>query len=158
MSNIGGDNTLANTNQRKPITIYLMPSTIEHLEKISNYLSVREHRDVSIERIIKAAIADYIDVMSPTSNAEITSLKSLIFETNQEKPYAIKNRFKEIMKQKGIKAVQIHRDTGISESNLSQLLNNKNLNMTLDSFLRIWIALDCPPIADCLYREYIEPK
>ena len=51
------------------------------------------------------------------------------------------------MKQKRIKAVEIHRSTGISESNLSQLLNNKNLNMTLDSFLRIWLALDCPPIA-----------
>jgi DNA-binding Xre family transcriptional regulator len=144
---------MTETNNRKPITIYLMPSTIEQLEKMSYYLSVREHREINIERIIKAAIADYIDVMSPFSDEEITSLKSLIFETNSEKPYAIKNRFKEIMKQKGIKAVQIHRDTGISESNLSQLLNNKNLNMTLDSFLRIWLALDCPPIADCLYRE-----
>ena len=62
------------------------------------------------------------------------------------------------MKQKRIKAVQIHRDTEISESNLSQLLSNKNLNMSLDYFLRLWFALDCPPIADCLFREDLKPK
>lgn len=149
---------MSDPNERIPITIHLKTSTIERLEKMSSYLSIREHREIPIERIIKAAIADYIDVMSPLSDSDITSLKSLIFDTRKEKPYAIKNKFREIMKQKGIKAVQIHRETGISESNLSQLLNNKNLNMTLDSFLRIWLSLDCPPIADCLYRDDLEPE
>ncbi|KAA9014888.1 helix-turn-helix domain-containing protein [Niallia endozanthoxylica] len=144
---------ITDQDSRIPVTIYLKPSTVEQLKQISHYLAVREQQEVPLERIIRAAIADYIDMMAPLSDTDTTALKSLLFEPNNEKPYAIKNRFKEIMKQKGIKAVQIHRDTGISESNLSQLLNNKNLNMTLDSFLRIWLALDCPPIADCLYRE-----
>ncbi|WP_394237496.1 helix-turn-helix domain-containing protein [Niallia oryzisoli] len=147
---------ITDRDSRIPITIYLKPSTVEQLKKISHYLAVREQQEVPLERIIRAAIADYMDIMAPLSDADTTALKSILFEPNNEKPYAIKNRFKEIMKQKGIKAVQIHRDTGISESNLSQLLNNKNLNMTLDSFLRIWLALDCPPIADCLYRENLE--
>jgi len=147
---------ITDRDSRIPVTIYLKPSTVERLKKISHYLAVREQQEVPLERIIRAAIADYMDMMAPLSDADTTALKSILFEHNNEKPYAIKNRFKEIMKQKGIKAVQIHRDTGISESNLSQLLNNKNLNMTLDSFLRIWLALDCPPIADCLYRENLE--
>lgn len=147
---------ITDPDSRIPVTIYLKPSTVEQLKKISHYLAVREQQEVPLERIIRAAIADYMDLMSPLSDSDTTALKSLLFEPNNEKPYAIKNRFKEIMKQKGIKAVQIHRDTGISESNLSQLLNNKNSNMTLDSFLRIWLALDCPPIADCLYRNTLE--
>lgn len=139
-----------------PITVYLKPSTVNRLEDINTFLSVKHNQEKNIERVIKDAIASYLDVMSPIPEKDILSLKTLIMENRKDdQPYAIKNRFKEIMKQKNIKQVQIHRDTGISESNLSQLLNNKNPTMTLDSFLRIWIALDCPPIADCLYRENI---
>jgi DNA-binding Xre family transcriptional regulator len=138
-----------------PITIHLLPATVERLKEISNYLSIRHNQKKTIERIIKSAIAGYLDVMSPLSDEEILFIKTLIVDN---KRYAIKNRFKEIMKQKKIKAVEIHRSTGISESNLSQLLSNKNLNMTLDSFLRIWLALDCPPIADCLYRDDLDPN
>src|SRR3954466_14839633 len=129
------------------VTIHLLPSTIENLKEISIYLSIRHNQEKTIERIIKSAIADYLDVMSPIPDQEKLYIKTLLVDDTK---YAIKNRFKEIMKQKGIKAVKIHRDTGISESNLSQILNNKNINMTLDSFLRIWFALDCPPIGDCL--------
>jgi len=136
-----------------PVTIHLLPSTVEKLKGISNYLSIRHNQEKTIERTIKSAIAGYLDVMTPLSNQEKLYIKTLLVD---DKKYAIKNRFKEIMKQKKTKAVQIHRDTGISESNLSQILSNKNLNMTLDSFLRIWLALDCPPIADCLYREDLE--
>jgi DNA-binding Xre family transcriptional regulator len=149
---------MSNTKQKEipvPITVHLLPSTLKKLEHISIYLSIRHNQEKSIERIIKAAIANYLDVMVPIPEQDKQYIQTLIVDGPK---YAIKNRFKEIMKQKGIKAVQIHRDTGISESNLSQLLNNKNLNMTLDSFLRIWIALDCPPIADCLYREDLDPK
>ena len=135
-----------------PITIHLMPSTVEKLKEISIYLSIRHNQEKPIERVIKSAIADYFDVMTPLSEKEKTFIKTLLVDDHK---YAIKNQFKEIMRQKRVKAVKIHRDTGISESNLSQILNNKNINMTLDSFLRIWLALDCPPIGDCLYRENI---
>ena len=136
-----------------PVTIHLKTHTIEKLFKISSYLSLRNNEEKPVEYVIKAAIADYLDVMLPTSGKEKKYIKSLLFDGPK---YVIKNRFKEIMEQKNIKAVQIHRNTDISESNLSQILNNKNQNMTLDSFLRIWIALDCPPIADCLYRENLD--
>ena len=136
-----------------PVTIYLKPSTIEKLQEISIYLSIRHNQEKPIERVIKSAISNYLDVMRPLSAEEKTYLKTLLVD---DKKYAIKNRFKEIMKQKSIKSVKIHRDTGISESNLSQILNNKNLNITLDSFLRIWLSLDCPPMADCLYRENLK--
>ena len=91
--------------------------------------------------------------MTPLSEEEKTYIKTLLVD---DKKYAIKNRFKEIMKQKGIKSVKIHRDTGISESNLSQILNNKNLNITLDSFLRIWLHWIVLQLADCLYRENLK--
>lgn len=140
-----------------PITVYLKPSTVDRLNRISHYLSIRDNSEYNVEKVIKAALVDYLDLMEPLSEEEKSNLKSLIFSPRSEQEYALKNRFKEIMKQKGIKAVQIHRDTGISESNLSQVLNNKNQNMSLDYFLRIWIALDCPPIGDCLYRKDLKP-
>ncbi|WP_338472734.1 helix-turn-helix transcriptional regulator [Niallia sp. XMNu-256] len=118
-------------------------------------MAFKEKREETVEDTIKAAIADYLQVMEPLPAEEVNSLRSLIFQPGIEKPYALKNRFKEIMKQIGLKAVDLHRDTDISESNLSQILNNKNQNMSLDYFLRIWFALGCPPIGECLYRENI---
>ena len=51
----GGNHTMTEEENRKPITIHLLPSTIKQLEKMSYYLSVREHQNIGIERIIKAA-------------------------------------------------------------------------------------------------------
>jgi DNA-binding Xre family transcriptional regulator len=145
------------TTERIPVTIYLKPSTIERLNKITTYLSFKNEREETLECTIRASIADYLEVMDPLSQEEIHTLRSLLFQPRTEKPYALKNRFKEIMKQKGMKAVTLHRLTEISESNVSQVLNNKNLNMSLDYFLRFWFALDCPPIGDCLFREDLKP-
>jgi hypothetical protein len=145
------------TPERIPVTIHLKPSTIERLNKVTTYLSFKHQDEQTLERTIRAAIADYLEIMDPISPEEIHTLRSLLFQPRTEKPYALKNHFKEIMKLKGIKAVDIHRLTEISESNLSQVLNNKTLNMSVDYFLRIWLALNCPPIGDCLYRENVEP-
>ena len=136
------------------ITIQLMPSTIKRLEEINHYLAIRNEHDLTLEDTIKDAIANYLDVMRPLNKEEINYIGTLIVDGT---PYAIRNRFKEIMKQKGMKAVKLQRDTGISKSNISQVLNNKNLNMSLDYFLRIWFALQCPPIGECLYRENLKP-
>lgn len=136
------------------VTINLKPQTVERLEKICQYLNFRRKKDHSLEYIIKASIADYLTLMNLKTESQKANIRNLIMEA-ERKPYAIKNYFKEIMWQKGMKAVDLHRETDISESNLSQVLNNKNLNMSLDTFLRIWLALDCPPIGECLYRENI---
>jgi DNA-binding Xre family transcriptional regulator len=136
-----------------PITIHLLPSTVDKLEKIRDYLSIRYNQEKQIEGIIKGAIVDFLDIMFPVSDVEMLSIKALILDDTK---YVIRNRFKDIMKNKNIKSVEIHRNTGISESTLSQILNNKSHNMSLDYFLRIWLALDCPPVGDCLYRENIK--
>ncbi|MFE8701008.1 helix-turn-helix domain-containing protein [Cytobacillus sp. FJAT-54145] len=136
-----------------PITIQLRPQTIQRLQEVATYLSFRDSEETTVETVIKGALVDYLDVMTPIKSDEVTTLKSLLFHPKTLQPYMIKNRFKALMKKKGLKAVDLHRMTDISESNLSQVLNNKNQNMSLDYFLRIWIALDCPPVGDCLYRE-----
>ncbi|MDF1511047.1 helix-turn-helix transcriptional regulator [Robertmurraya sp. DFI.2.37] len=136
-----------------PITIHLLPSAFDKLEKIKDYLSIRYNQEKQIEGIIKGAIVDFLDIMFPVSDVEIFSIKALILDDTK---YVIRNRIKDIMKNKKIKSVEIHRNTGISESTLSQILNNKSHNMSLDYFLRIWLALDCPPIGDCLYKENIK--
>lgn len=72
------------------------------------------------------------------------------------KPYRLRNKFKEIAKNKNLSQQQIAEMSNIEPSNISLIFRNKN-QPSLDYFLRIWIALGCPPISDCLYRE-IEEK
>lgn len=147
----------SNFNEKRiPVTVHLSPSTVKELQKVSDYLTIRHRQEKSIERVIKGALADYLDLMYLYSEEEIAYIKTLIADKSQKGN--IKNHFKDIMKQKGLRAADLHRITDISESNLSLILNNKNTNLGLDSFIRIWLALDCPPLADCLYKETIESE
>lgn len=134
------------------VSLQLQRTTIQRLDKVATYLTFKHGKSVSLEKVIKGAIVDYLDLMEPITEEEKLNLKSIVIGPSNDEDFVLYNRFKEIMKRKQIKAVQLHKETGISESNLSQVLNNKNQNMSLDYFLRIWVALDCPPIGDCIYR------
>lgn len=68
------------------------------------------------------------------------------------KPFRLKNKFKDITKSKGMSQERLADLTGIAPSNISVIFRNKS-QPSLDYFLRIWIALDCPPLDKCLYRE-----
>ena len=71
------------TNDPIPITIHLMPSTVEKLKEISIYLYSRHNQENPIERVIKSAIADYFDVMTPLSEKKKLLLKlSLLMITS----------------------------------------------------------------------------
>ncbi|WP_405101467.1 helix-turn-helix domain-containing protein [Oceanobacillus sp. FSL H7-0719] len=63
------------------------------------------------------------------------------------------NKFKEIAALKNVSQRDVSRITGINPSNLNQIFNNTNKsNPRLDTFLKIWIVLGCPPLNKCLYR------
>lgn len=102
---------------------------------------------VEEEDVIKAALLWYLDKVEKFNEiVEASGFNDL------GKPYRIKNRFKFYLKEQGMKQNDLSEMTGIDKGNLSLILNNRN-QPSLDYFMRIWIALDAPPIEDVLYRE-----
>ncbi|MEH7374056.1 helix-turn-helix domain-containing protein [Neobacillus drentensis] len=67
------------------------------------------------------------------------------------KPYRLENSFKKILQEKGMRAKDLAEITNIHAGNISIILNNRS-QPSLDYFLRIWIALGCPPLNECLHR------
>lgn len=70
----------------------------------------------------------------------------------KDKKGAIKNNIKRIMKERKMTQKELAELTGIDKSNLSIYMNNKS-QPSIDFFLRIWHALEYPPLTDILYRE-----
>lgn len=68
------------------------------------------------------------------------------------KPFRLQNKFKDIAQSQGINQQRMSELTGIDPSNISLIFRNKS-QPSLDYFLRIWIALKCPDLNKCLYRE-----
>jgi len=67
-------------------------------------------------------------------------------------PKKIKNNFKELLKLSGLKQQDLSNLTGISNSELSIVLNNKRF-ISMEYFLLIWTSLGCPPIEKCFELE-----
>ncbi|MED1469868.1 helix-turn-helix transcriptional regulator [Bacillus salipaludis] len=69
-----------------------------------------------------------------------------------EKGGALKNNIKKIMKEKKITQKDLSEITGIDKSNLSIYMNNKS-QPSIEFFLKIWHALEYPPLHEILYKE-----
>lgn len=147
LQSIGGVNM-----DKVKYTIELSADTAEKLEKIVEYrnmdLSLNPDDESFIEPsdVIKAALADYLDLFF--SIEESSSLSGI----NMQSDYVINNRFKEIVKRIGMRQVDIINLTGISKANISQIFNNM-YQPRIDAFLKIWVALDCPPLNEVLYLK-----
>jgi transcriptional regulator with XRE-family HTH domain len=64
----------------------------------------------------------------------------------------IKNNIKKLMKERKMTQKELSELTGIDKSNLSIYMNNKS-QPSIEFFLRIWHALEYPPLAQLLYKE-----
>ncbi|MDC3424236.1 helix-turn-helix transcriptional regulator [Aquibacillus sp. 3ASR75-11] len=139
-------------------TVEVTKETAASIQEIVNHQNMRlkfgsrKGDKITEEDVIKAALSDYLDLFNSSKN--VKSLLSIILEQEGFSSYHIKNRFKEIMKRKGLQQVDIVNMTGISKTNISQIFNNK-YPPGLDLFFRIWVALDCPPLNEVIYLDYI---
>jgi DNA-binding XRE family transcriptional regulator len=140
-------------NEKVSLTIeikketYLKIQEICEFENLKNKIKKRNRDFASPEDIVKGAIIKELERIE-----KYNLVKETIGLNDLGKPFKIKNRFKEIIKVKGIKQNDLAKLTGIDKGNLSLILNNKN-QPSLDYYLRIWIALDCPSIEKVLYRN-----
>lgn len=55
----------------------------------------------------------------------------------------IKIRLRELLWEKNITGVELHKATSISQSKISEIIRGKRVNVTLDTIERICLFLDC---------------
>lgn len=130
--------------------------TDEEYEKIKATISYRNIRatidpntddftnDWTIVDFIRGCVIYYLDELD--KSAKLSGYGTL------GKPFKIKNRFKEFIEESGMKQKELSEMTGIHRGNISTMLSNQK-QPSLDYFLRVWVALGCPPIHEVLYRE-----
>lgn len=99
----------------------------------------------------EAKIEDFIKGAAISKLLDIEAMAPLLNSSSGD-DLVIKNRFKEIAKQKKIKQVDICKRTGIKKANLSLIFNNEK-TLRADTFFAIWLTLGCPPIHECLYLK-----
>jgi DNA-binding XRE family transcriptional regulator len=135
----------------KKVELYLSEQTINQLEKVTtienqkNSLWKQDRNSYrQLSDFIKGLVIDYFDQIE--NESQISGYDDL------GKPFRLMNRFKEIANKKGISQKQMAEMTNIDPSNISYIWRNRN-QPSLDYFLRIWIALDYPPLNKCLYRD-----
>lgn len=137
------------------IEIKLREETIQKIQELvdlENYLNKKftnkNKRKYTVEDFIKGSI---MINLSSFENPKSLLYLSGLHENNTEIRYH--NRFKELAQELGISQKSISEITGIHPSNLNQIFNNTmKSNPRLDTFLKIWIVLGCPPIQKCIYR------
>jgi len=103
-----------------------------------NKLLKKEDR-YTIEHFIIGSTMDKLDLLDNIVSNQ---------QHNIDEKVQLLNSFKQIAQEKGIKQVDICKKLGISKGLLSQIFSNK-VNMSMETFFKIWIALECPPIQSC---------
>lgn len=133
----------------KKVQIFLSEELYQKITNIIEYRNKRVQFDkedkkvASIEEFVKGSV---IQVVKWIDHED-----SFAGYDDLGRPFRLENSFKKIMEDKGMKGKELAEITGIHQGNISAILNNKN-QPSLDYFLRIWIALGCPPLNECLYR------
>lgn len=132
------------------VPIFFNKEVIKEVEQIVNY---RNTRVMTFEPNKKPTnIEEFVTGCTIRSLEEIRNQNLLAGYDDLGKPYRLKNRLKEYVKKRGMLQKDLAAKTGIDEGNISTMLNNK-FQPSLDYFLRVWIALGCPPLNEILYRE-----
>ncbi|GAB3062169.1 helix-turn-helix domain-containing protein [Virgibacillus ainsalahensis] len=135
----------------KEVTIQLNDETYHQIKEITDLENlINRHRDKNrsdnykVEEFIVGSILDKIDQIQHF-NAVNPFLES-------DKQPLIKNRFKEIAKQKNIYIKDVADQLHMKPPNVSKIFNNVS-QPRLELFIKIWLVLGCPPMHRCIYLE-----
>ncbi|HLS09886.1 helix-turn-helix transcriptional regulator [Lentibacillus sp.] len=135
----------------KKLTIRLNDDTYHQLKELTELENlINRHRDTDrddnyqVEDFVAGAVIDKLEQIS-----HFKQINPLI--ENAHRP-VIKNRFKEIAKEKNIYIKDIADQLNMKPPNISKIFNNAS-QPRLELFIKIWIVLGCPPLHKCLYLE-----
>ncbi|WP_299831297.1 helix-turn-helix transcriptional regulator [uncultured Metabacillus sp.] len=132
--------------------IELEKETVHEIEDLIKYFKIRKlltNKDFSQshEEFIKSGLYAHIERLkrfhSFTISKDTYKLKS---------SSKLKNKIKQFMVEEGLKQKDLSELTEIDPGALSNILSNRN-QPSMDYFLRIWVALGCPPIEELFYRD-----
>ncbi|WP_067729633.1 helix-turn-helix domain-containing protein [Oceanobacillus damuensis] len=135
----------------KEITIQLndeIYNQIHDLTELENLIN--RHRDKNRSddyKIEEFIVGSIIDKLEQIKHFDLTNP----FIENNRQP-VIKNRFKEIAKQKNIYIKDIAEQLNMQPPNISKIFNNVS-QPRLELFVKIWLVLGCPPLQQCIYLE-----
>jgi DNA-binding Xre family transcriptional regulator len=125
------------------INIHLKKEIVNDIQKILDYKHARdflfkkEANYTNIENFIVGCVCYYL--------RQINGIKDLSGITDLGKPFQLENKLGELLDQKRMSQKELSDLTGIAPSNINNFVKNKN-QPSVDYFLRIWIALECPPL------------
>ncbi|ERN54313.1 helix-turn-helix transcriptional regulator [Alkalihalophilus marmarensis] len=122
--------------------------------KIKNYVDYYNLRikllnikteEVTEENIIKGALVKFL------KDTEV-SLQGTTLNKEVEEFGVLRNNFKSLSKELGIKQIDLAKLTQIDTSTLNLILNNKQ-QLSLENFLKLWAVFDYPSITEVLFRD-----
>ena len=136
------------------ITIEINYSLYHRIQDAIKYLNLsnlyeKENIEIWNENdFVSGSIEDFLEYAEVFSHR--TSSKNELKLSKQEKRI-IKNTLKQYLKRHNIKQLELAEATGIERGNLSMIINNV-VQPSMDAFIRIWSALNFPPLDEILYR------
>lgn len=133
----------------KKITIFLNEEFYKEINDIIEYRNKRIQFDKENKKV--SSIEEFITGSAIQMLKWLKNEDSFAGMDDLGKPYRLENSFKKIMQDKGMRSKDLATLTNIHAGNISIILNNRS-QPSLDYFLRIWIALGCPPMNECLHR------
>ncbi|MBD1379188.1 helix-turn-helix transcriptional regulator [Metabacillus arenae] len=132
--------------------IELEKETVYEIEELIKYFKVR---NLLTNMDFSKSHADFI---KSGLYAHMERLKRFHSFTISKDTYKLKsvaklqNKIKQYMVEEGLRATDLSELTEIDKGAISNILSNRN-QPSMDYFLRIWIALGCPPIEELFYRD-----
>ncbi|RKQ32724.1 helix-turn-helix domain-containing protein [Oceanobacillus halophilus] len=140
----------------KELNIHLKDETYQQIKEITELENlINRHRDKNrsddykIEEFIIGCVIDKLEQIKHFDNVNP-------FRDQKQQPI-IKNRFKEIAKQKKIFIKDIAKQLQMQPPNISKIFNNIS-QPRLELFIKIWMVLGCPPLHSCIYLEEVNEK
>jgi DNA-binding Xre family transcriptional regulator len=131
------------------IYIHLKKDVIKDIEKIIEYKDKRdfvfnkEENYTSVEKFIVGCVYYYL--------RQIKNIEYLSGINDLGRPFRLENKIGELLELKRMSQKDLSDLTGIAAPNINNFVKNKN-QPSLDYFLRIWIALECPPLDWMFFR------
>lgn len=116
------------------------------LQEIINY--ERDNDKLTIEDVVKGSLFHYLNRFYTNRINEAEIEKLIPLGSHGE----LVNCIGKFMNDNNITPSHVANETQITRAMMSNILNNKK-PPSLDVFIRIWVALGCPPLHKLLKRE-----
>jgi DNA-binding Xre family transcriptional regulator len=127
----------------KGATMYFIDSMLDNIDA---------HKPKEITRKLYESLPEFLPILNEAAKQLGNTPKQNVEPLIDDHEGLIKNNIRKIMKEQKMTQKELAEITGIDKSNLSIYMNNKS-QPSIEFFLRIWHALDYPPLNEILFRE-----